>query len=404
MIDLEAAVAHQPQDTMSQQIRHRKNVTTSGPNPMNMSSSDNLPKEHMRSNQYLVQQINRASKMDDDDDELMKKAMIRHQDEANKRMAKGLLNLMLFLAVFVFLLYLFATNGSSDEESQSALAKSLGILLGLRKRSVINLPKSKKIVASISFMKTELSQYLYPSWPWSYSSNNSQYLIPNSGKGASINNILHRVTQLKKLNNLDVVLYDPKDIESFLASEKGKKCSLVSGNQQKIILEQYHLYGNHGAKEAQKMLWMWCLLYTNEAQGFLDLDSFEVQLGHGLISSLATNQIQNLVMDSNTIQTRNGETISPSLVTSLLFLLDSTSHVPQKMLEYFLETSTLSDLSRDNLLKDSILRMNDSIATEKEKWTLPKTDCIEQKEYFPLADVCDNVMLCCQLIRPRISP
>lgn len=395
MIDLESALASQPLETMSQQIRNRKNVTTREATSMGISS-----KESLRSNQYLVQRINRASR-NEDDEEVMKKTMIRHQNEANKRMAKGLLNLMLFFAVCIFLLYLYAATGSSNDESQSALAKSLGILLGMRRRTTITLPKTKKVVSSISFMKTELNKYMYPSWPWSYSAKSSQYLIPNSGKGALIKNILHRITQLKRINNLDVVLYDPKEMESFLASEKGQVCSSVTGNQQNTILEQYQLFGKHGAKEAQKLLWMWCLFYTNEAHGFLNLDSYDVQLGYGLISSLATSQIQNLVLDSNTIQTRKGETIPPSLVTSLLFLFDTSSHVPQQMLEYLLEPTR--DPSIDNLMKDSIQRMNELIVAEKEKWILPKVDCIEQKEYFPLADICDD-SICCQLIRPRGGP
>lgn len=397
MADLEAAVVSQLQDPMSQHIRNRKNVTATkrGATSMNISTTVTPSEENLKSNQYLVQRINRASK-NEDEDEFMRRAMIRHQNETNKRMAKGLLNLMLFLTASILFLYLYVTAG--DEGSQSALAKSLGILLGIRKRTVVTLPKTKKVVSPISFMKTELDQYLYPSWPWSYSINNSQYLIPNSGKGALIKNILHRVTQLKKVNNLDVVLHDPNDVKSFLAGDKGKICSSVAASEHNSILEQYQLYGEYGAKDIQKVLWMWCLIYTNEAHGFLDLDSYDVQLGYSLISSLASNEFQNLVMDPNTMEPRNEETISPSLITSLLFVLDGSTNVPQQMLKFLLESNV--DPSIDDLMKYSIVRMKELIVAEKEKWTLPKVDCIEQKEYFPLADICDESK-CCQLIRPR---
>jgi hypothetical protein len=345
-----------------------------------------------------VRQINRASE-EEGDDELMRKKMIHHQNEVNQKMAKRLLNILVLFGFLFLFLYLYECAGNGKNENQSALAKSLGILLGLRKRENPTLPKTKIVVSFIPFMRTELEQYSYPSWSWPFSTNDPQYLVPDSGKGSKIKTILHRVAQLKKINNLHVELHDPNDVESFLSGEYGQICSKVlQGSEHRNIFKQYQSFGYHGAKSAQKLLWMWCLLYTDQAHGFLDLDLYNIQLGYGLISSLTNHQIQNLIVDPSSIEIKNDEKVLPSFVTSSLFLMDATSNVPQGMLRYFLE-SDANSISQ-SFMMDSILHMKELIMAENDKWVLPKANCVDQNHYFPLADICYN-STCCQLIRPR---
>jgi len=386
MKDIEAVAIVSTIDMSS--LRQRKNA-----NP----SSSSAAEDHLARHQLLVRQINRASK-DDDENTAIKEAIMVQQKQANKQMAKAQMNLFLVLGGLVILLYLFLSRDDNDPTNKSSLVKALGIVLGLSKRTKATLPKTAKIVAATSIMKSDFDQFRYPAWPWSSSNNNAQFLVPKSGKGGSIQKILHRTSLLKKDRGIAVELYDPSDIQSFLQGEHGLKCNSAVDSGNKSIFDQYLAFGQSGAKEAQKAVWMWCALYSGEAYGFLDLDVFEVRLGASLVHSLSKKLIKNFVMNSNAIEVKDGSSIDPSLVTSVIIIPEKMSSVAEGMLQFSLNVDP-GEIPED-FYKKSIDHMNVLIEDEKELWTLARTNCAELTETFTLADVCSTVA-CCEVTWPR---
>jgi|AntRauTorckE5430_2_1112549.scaffolds.fasta_scaffold15790_1 hypothetical protein len=368
-------------------LRQRKNITP---------SFSSIAENHLARHQLLVRQINKASE-DDDEDTVIKEAIMFQQVEANKRIAKSQMISFLFLGGVVVVLYLYL---DIDPNNQSSLVKALGVLIGLNKRTRVALPETAKIFASTSIMKSDLDQFIYPSWRWLSSKNNAQFLVPKSGRGGQIQDILHRTSLLKKDRGIAVELYDPSDIQLFLQGEHGLKCNSAVDSESKTIFDQYVAFGQSGENIAQKMIWMWCALYSGEAYGFLDLDAYEVHLGPSLVHSLSKNRIKNFVMDSNAIEVKDGSSIDHSLVTSVMFIPEKMSSVAEGMLQFNMDVDP-GKIPNDFAAR-GIHHMNGLIEKEKESWTLARTNCAEHTNTFTLADVCSPVG-CCEVTWPRKS-
>jgi len=386
MKDIEASVTVPTIDMST--LRQRKNATT----PSSSNSAD------LKRHQNLVRQINRASE-DDDEDKAIKEAIMLHQKETNKQMTKTLMNCFLFLVGFVIFLYVYLSYGDNDASNKSSLAKALGILLGLNKRAKISLPPNAKVFATTSIMKSDLDQFIYPSWPWSSSKNDaSQFLVPKSGKGSEIQNILHRTALLKKDRGITIDLYDPSEMLLFLQGEHGLKCNSAIDGNNKSIFDQYLSLGKSGAKEAQKMLWVWCAFYSGEAYGFLDLDAYEVHLGPSLIHGLANSRIKNFALDSTAVEVADGSAIDPTFVTSVIFISETMSSVAEGMITYIVNAD--ADGISNDFMSKSIDHLNGLIESEIGSWTLARTNCAEPKNTFTLADICSPAG-CCEVDRPR---
>ena len=384
MKDIEAG-ATVPTIDMSA-LRQRKNATQSSSNSADLAR-----------HKHLVRQINRASE-DDDEDKAIKEAIMLHQKETNKQMTNIFMNSLLFLGGLVICLYIYTSSGDNDASNKSSLAKALGILLGLNKRTKQSLPPNAKIFATTSIMKSDLDQFIYPSWPWSSSKNDSRFLVPKNGKGGEIQNILHRTALLKKDRGITIDLYDPSDMLLFLHGEHGLKCNSAIDGNNKSIVDQYLRLGQSGAKEAQKMLWVWCAFYSGEAYGFVDLDAYEVHLGPSLIHGLANSRIKNFALDSTAIEVADGSAIDPAIVTSVLFISDSISNVAEGMIK-FIVNAEAHEISNDFMSK-SIDHFNGLIESEIGSWTLAETNCAEPKYTYTLADICSPAG-CCEVDRPR---
>jgi len=394
MDDIEAAIEIKPTDMSS--LRKRKNSTTTNPSSTTSSSNTEFSSntEHLARHQNLVRQINRATD-DDDDDKELKQAIMKNQMETNKEMAKTQVRLFVFLFALVVVSYMYLSM-QEDANNKSSLAKALGILLGMNKRNKLALPSSARVVASTSILKETLEKYTFPSWPWSSSS--SKFLVPGTEEGREIQRLLHRTTQLKSERGVTVELYDPSDIQSFLKSEQGQECTAVNENANHSILEQYDKFGQLGFKEGQKMLWLWCAIYTGEAYGFVDLDLYEVLLGHRLIHDLSKNKIQNVVIDSGSLETEEGMATGtdPSFITSILFVPNRNSTVAKGMLKYFMAVDIEPSYG---FMAAGVERMNELIQGESEAWTLLQANCGEATSLWPLATVCTSDA-CCDIKLP----
>lgn len=338
-------------------------------------------------NQDFVKQY-KQSLIEEDDDKIMKDAIMKQHKEMNKQQMGNQMTMILFLVGFVGLLYIYASNASEDPSSnKSGLAKALGILLGLNKRTKVMLPTGSRIISTTSIQKSDLDQFLYPSWPWR--SNDSKFLIPGNEKGRQIQKILHRRSILKKDRHIDVEIFDETDVISFLSSETGQRCNNVL-NTEVSIVERYKSFQK---EETRNMVFAWCMLFTKEAFGFLDLDNFEVHLQASLIHGIATGKIENFILDSRKIQINDGND-DTTLVTSIIFP-GSSSNIARDMLKYFL---TVNNTNEDQLLKDSVHQMNSIIDREKDRWTLPSTNCVNLRHGITIAEICTSDY-CCEVMK-----
>ncbi|GFH51874.1 predicted protein [Chaetoceros tenuissimus] len=366
---------------------------------LTMSSSSNLRRrpqaQHIKDdeaiatknkNQDFVKQY-KQSLIEEDDDKIFKDAIMKQHKEMNKQQMGNQMTMILFLVGFVALLYIYASNASEDPSSnKSGLAKALGILLGINKRTKVMLPAGSRIISTTSIQKSDLDQFLYPSWPWR--SNDSKFLIPGNEKGRQIQKILHRRSILKKDRNINVEIFDETDVLSFLSSETGQRCN----NTQVSIVDHYKSFQ---MEETKNMVFAWCMLFTKEAFGFLDLDHFEVHLQASLIHGITTGKIKNFILDSRNMQVSDGSD-DTKLVTSIIFPGPS-SNIARDMLKYFM---TSDNSNEEQLLTDSVDVMNEIIDREKDQWTLPRTNCVNLRHGITMADICGSDY-CCEVMYSR---
>lgn len=387
MLDIEAAVTEKD-TTMSTSLRRRRNPT---PQPDALGRS--------RSNQITTRQrkiINMINRTDDDENDEAQKALILEQMESNKQIAKAQFQLLIFLVVMTLITYAYLSFQESDPENKSSLAKALGILFGIKNRNQAGLPSWCKLVSFSSVPKKALLNYRYPSWPW-LSSSKTQFLIPGTEDGRRIQQLLHRTLKLKSERGLNVEIFDSNATIMFLDGAYGQQCSAINGRS---IREKYEIFGGLGMNQAQKMLWVWCAFYTGQAQGFIDLDLYEVDLSSIFINKLSEKEIQNAIIDASSAIIDDAlETDITALASSILFIHDRQSSVAKAMLEFFMGADVnVSD--PHNLIFESIQHFNDLIKIEKDSWTLLNANCLEQKQRWPLGALCQGEN-CCEVTMPK---
>ena len=390
MTDIESALTPQAED-MSASVRRRRNASSTVESANNETSA----KMRLSSNQRLVQQIN--SHVDEDDE--FKKAMIKERMASNNQMVHAQVQTVVFLFGLLALLYLYLSFGESDPQKMSSLTKALRILLGFNNhKNHDGLPRGKKLVASTTIDESSLDEFKYPSWPWASSSSYSNYLVPGTEEGRRIQNMLHRTSKFKA-KKLDVELYGTNEMISFLESEKGQMCNIAGENTIRI---QYDLFGEIGMAQIQKMLWAWCSLYTGEAYGFLDLDSYEIDMKELFINYLSRGRIQNAIIDIGSIKTDtlNTQVEKVSLASSMIFIGNRQSAVAKAMLEHMMSVD-INNLPY-NLIEESLNQIIPSIQQEKDLWTVLNANCLSNKSRsrLQLANICQG-QECCEVTMPE---
>ena len=372
-------------ESQTMSLRKRKNPKSAlgnsagAPNGSEISLKQQLQRDH---NKFL-REVNAITDADLDDEETkeMKKKMMTYQMKNNDAMANFFMRLLTCIIIAFVIIYCIALfNEPTDEPGLSnALLKALRILVGIKPN--LNFLSSFKIVASTSVAKSTLDEFLIPQWPWQRtSSSNSKYLVPVLNK--PVKHILHETMKLKYQHGINVELFDEEKMRHFLM-KRGHECENkddMDSNKTPSIVEKFdelNTSSTHTGNGA-KSLWLWCMMYTGETFGHLDIEDHIVEMNHGLTKRISLQDnpgglgnvlINPILSDDSDEQVQSAVSSHMSLSKSILFVSSSKSKVAEGMIKFILQTSSFNEYTHGEYLHKVIRR------EKEENWTLLNPHC-----------------------------
>jgi len=289
----------------------------------------------------LFSRIKSVKDIDDDEFKAMKKRIAKHQMNSGNVMCmvQTVVLLILFLSIISIYAWLLIRSPSSLSSSSTSslrivtetnkgssgivnieslkkslgiLRKSLGIFIFGRRRP--EMPTPIRFVTITSKENSEVIHDLsYRKLFWrpasSASENESEYLVPTTRRYEPVRNFLHRTMRLRS-KGMDMSLLHVHKMRTFLEGKSGEECCVdttttgyigsgggtvdsgrpddLAGSNDKSLLDQFDSMGERGLVEAQKHLWIWCMLYTGEVHGFIDLDTFDIDLKKEFIYDMSS--------------------------------------------------------------------------------------------------------------------
>ncbi len=375
------------QKTMS--LRKRKNLQSTLGISTGVTDDDGWTSQQTKHRQSgdrnkLIREINAVTDADMDDEETkeMKKKMMMYQKKSNDAMANSLMRIIIGIIIVFIIIYCIAYfNEPTDEPSlNNTVLKVLRILVGIKPN--LNFLSSSKIVASTSVSKSTLDEFLLPQYPWQKrSSSTSKYLVPALNK--PVQHILHETTKLKHQRGINVELYDDHMMRVFLINH-GHECSNEGKTDKKSIPSIVEKFDELNASSPEikigaKSLWLWCMMYTGETYGHLDIDNHIVEMDIGLTKRISLhdnpgglgNVVINPVLSHDSDQEVESALYSRlSFSTSMLFVSTTQSKVAKGMIDSIVNSSTSFNQH------SQIERLQQLIKDEKdEHWTLINPHC-----------------------------
>ncbi len=351
----------------------------------------------------LVKQINNGG--EDEEERKFKQFMVQKQMQSSQEMAKSMMRILMMTAGVMITLFIFLSmSGNPDNQNGSSLTKALRILMGMNSKNRAGLPPSAKIVSSTSILKSELEDFVYPSWFRRRASDKKvQYLVPNIAEDEPIRQILHRKMSIKAKVDVDIELFDRDDMRSFLSGDHGQYCqeaiddsddtiSVNSTHQKNSILEQFQLLGDIGYEDGQKALWVWCTMYSKQAYAFIDLERYEVKLSRNIFHDISSGKVKNLFIGAHGESTEGDGKISHG---SILFMPEQgKSDVAKGMLQHLTRKIEPSREGALKLLNESEEKMLSLIESESDLWTPLHVSRQNKKVKRPFLDICIDTNLC----------
>mmetsp|Transcript_10285 Transcript_10285/g.15539 ORF Transcript_10285/g.15539 Transcript_10285/m.15539 type:complete len:412 (-) Transcript_10285:44-1279(-) len=408
MVDVEAGTR-----TSMISLRHRKiqkEWSTTGD-----VSDKGLRQKNLSQHQKLVRKINRADQDEDEEEKEFKRLVMQQQMQSSQKTIKSMVKFIIILLGTTALLYIYLLFLNPSEGNASSLTKALGILFGMgNKRVVGRLPSSARIISSTSISTDKLSDYIFPSWSWPWSapspsSSSSQYLVPVNIE-EPIRQILHRKLSIKASVGVDVELFDVRGMEGFLSGEHGRRCADVIVPIDSIsspsMVDYFNNYASTGLKDGQRAVWLWCMVYSGQAYGYVDLDERnDLQLTRNLIYDLSKTKLKNVFIDthgdfSDVIEDRkfaDNLQMKQMKQISVLFLPNQESKVAKGMLRY-LSRDEQKYQNGDDFVQQMEEHMVKLVKLERNLWTPLRLECEKRKGIRPLIRVCSAKDSCCSLL------
>ncbi len=347
----------------------------------------------------LVRQINNLTDDDDEEERQFKQFMVQKQMHSSQEMAKSMMRTLMMMAGIIIILFTFLSmTENSNNQNASSLTKALRILMGMNNNRRVGLPSSAKLVSSTSILKSDMEDFVYPSWFRRRTSGKKvQYLVPNVAEDEPIRQILHRKLSIKAKVDVDVELFDRYDMHLFLSGDNGQYCQEAMDDSENVlstILEQFQHFGDIGYGDGQKALWVWCMMYSKQAYAFLDLERYEVKLSRNLFHDLSAGKVRNLFIGAH------GESIEGDDArinhSSILFMPEQgKSDVAKGMLQYLTRKIGPSKEAALQLLHESEGRMLSLIESESDLWTpLEYVSRQNKKAKRPFLEICMEKNIC----------
>jgi hypothetical protein len=351
--------------------------------------------------QKLVSEINRFANDDDDDDEeaiMMKHLIAKQQSAATNNMVKSQLTTIITLLLLLMLALglLFRTSSSNGEVNRQSseggvldsLSKALSILVGRKKRRERPSLAGAKFIAASTIPKSKFDDLLYYKYnTWSYHAASPIYLIPNTTANTLIRDMLHTSGALRYYG-IDIDLYDHQRMYQSLESINREKLNDVTTTEN--ILGSFERLGQNDLLQAQKDLWMWCMLYSGSANGFMDIETYTFQLKSTFVGTLAESFREE---GDNVGFMING----PSDRDAIVFVSASGSKVVKTMIEYLINFEGSNVEYRTEYSDHLRLLLGDKQL--EEKWMFLNTSCSE-RALRDETSICFSKGVCCKLHYP----
>jgi len=307
------------------------------------------------------------------------------------------------------------------------LVNAFRILLGMRGDRFF-LSSSHRIVASTAVSRMTLDKYVYPAWPWQWgsSSKSNRYLVPSSGS-MPMKHILHETMKMKHERNIDIDIFHGEAMREFLV-EYGHECNEEQNSMS--ILQKFdelndskYMDEKGSSGNGPKNLWLWCMIYSGNAFGNLDIDNYIIDMTPNILRKISLGSkpwgIENVIIDPNVkfdvdvnanavVDVERPKSLL-SLSTSILFVSARRSRVAKGMLQFILSRHIYDE----EALTEELLRLIEKERNLKEggeNWTLLNAHCTASStDMFDgrkLALVCskqsgeENVtkQMCCYLV------
>lgn len=376
------------------------------------SSRNSTDQQKLRQHTKLMKEINSVVDEDEDDQaRAMKEMMMKFQRKKNDEMTNAFLRIIIGIVFILILLYVIVLSHTpADEPSlMNSIVKVLRILLGMKTKQIYL--ASSKIVASTSIPKTSIDDFLIPGWPWQRGSFAAKkYLVP-PGTKEPIKNILHEIMKLKHERGINIDIYDEDMMRDYLTSnieECGNDTGTRSTNP--TIVEKFdelrqQSIGKNNSND-HKRLWLWCMMYTGDTFGYLDVENHMIELSTSMLRklSLGTRQygIENLLINPSTVDGSNSET------KAMMFISTDKSRVAKGMLQFMIKNSFSEETQIEELKR--LIHFVSKEGENHENWvtlnahcTDDRTDGIDQNAF---AKVCTRHKVesgeakrrCCQLV------
>ena len=348
-----------------------------------------------KNNKHLISEINNFVEGDDDDDEeaIFMKSLIAKQQSATtnsmiKRQLTNILVLVFVLGVSLFCL-LRSSNGGVIRKDESgimhSLSKALSILVGRKKRRARPSLAEAKIVASSTIPKSKINDLLYYT-KWSFRAEPPIYLIPNTAEYTPIKDILRRGGDLRYYG-IDIDLHDNTGMYQSLESINTGHINEESTRD--VCLRTFEKLSQHHFVKAQRDLWIWCMLYSGRADGFMDIETYSFYLQNDFVRMLV-----------NGLQNGNGQSggyliRGPSETDAIVFTSKTGSLIAKMMIEFLNELEDFNDIKYQSLYYQYLISLIHDKQSD-EKWIVLESSCNER----PMNNetkICPSKELCCKV-------
>ena len=333
----------------------------------------------LREHAKLIKKIRASANddNDDDDDEAareMKQKIRAYQIQKSNDLAYSLFKFLIAILVtlvFVYTLVLFI-EVTEEPSIINSLMKVLRILLGMRQ--IPRYLASENIVATSSVPKSTIDEYLIPSWSRKINDGSNQYLVPESDM--EVRHILHESLKLQHERKIGLNLYDEQKMHQFLLTH-GQQCGDPDIAKKFDELKQSGNFIN-----GSRNLWLWCMIYSGEAFGQIDIDNYYIELSSNLLRKVSLGRkpwgIENLLIDPNIEEESDiDQSLTLALSTSIMFVSKAKSKVAQGMIRFLLDTTPFNE---DTLIQElnRLLRLVGEEGENHESWVSLKAHCISK--------------------------
>jgi len=364
-------------------------------------SIDDLHQRNIHQQQAKLFRNNNNATGEDGDEEArqFEQIMLNHYAKSQSLSSSviNFLGCVLFIILVAYCVVIFY-EPTEEPSIMHSIIKALSILLGLNKKEIF-FANSSIVASTTSSASTEkFEEYLYPTWPWvrkAYTKENNIYIVPDTSEDEPIKQILHQVMKLKKDRGVSIDIFNEDMMRDFLI-KFGHQCDITSSkfnsnhqtsNGMPFILQKFDEWKGMGSMNTNHMknLWIWCMIYSGEAHGYLDIESYDIQLNYEFLKKLSLGSkpfgMENVIIETNEITDPILLEEGGNFVLSMspfLFVRSKESKVAKGMLNFM--------LTSDDTMDDAILSKKLSILIKSQK----DEDDEENKteNWFVLSPVC----------------